>query len=151
MVATDIVLDSGPLGLVTNPRMSEQGIACLYWVQQSLAAGRRIVVPEIADYEVRRELLRANRHAGLARLDALVRQVDYLPITTSAMKLAAQLWAHARQQGRPTTDDRALDGDVILAAQVRTSDFPQAVVATTNVRHLSQFVLAALWIELVVK
>lgn len=151
MVAGEIVLDSGPLGLVTNPRASEQSTACFRWVQQLLAAGRRIIVPEIADYEVRRELLRLERHAGLARLDILVRQVDYLPITTSAMRLAAQLWARTRQQGRPTADNRALDGDVILAAQVLKSEFPQAVVATANIRHIALFVPAAPWTDLAVK
>ena len=148
MVISEIVLDSGPLGLVTNPRLTEQSTACLRWVQQSLAAGVRIIVPEIVDYEIRRELLRVERHAGLARLDVLVRQVDYLPITTSAMRLAAQLWARTRRQGRPTADSRALDGDVILAAQVLTSEFPQAVVATANIRHIALFVPAAPWTTL---
>lgn len=120
-------------------------------MQQALAAGGRIVVPEIADYEVRRELLRGERFAGIARLDALLRDVEYLPIITSSMKLAAQLWARTRQQGKPTADDRSLDGDVILAAQVLTSGFPHAVVATTNVKHLSLFVAAAPWTDVVVK
>ena len=148
MVAAAIVLDAGPLGLVTNPRRSEQSIACLRWVQAALALGHRVIVPEIADYEVRRELLRAERHAGLARLDALTRDLEYLPITTAAMRSAAQLWARTRQQGRPTADDRALDGDMILAAQVLTSEFQDVVVATTNVAHLALFVQAALWTDL---
>ena len=105
-------------------------------------------MPEIADYEVRRELLRAERHAGVARLNALAQELDYLPITTAAMHLAAQLWARTRQQGKPTADDRALDGDVILAAQLLTSRYPEAVVATTNVGHLSLFVQAAVWTDL---
>ena len=56
-------------------------------------------MPEIADYEVRRELLRANKREGLARLDALVGLLEYLPITTAAMRQAALFWAQARQQG----------------------------------------------------
>jgi predicted nucleic acid-binding protein len=128
--------------------MSEQSTACLRWVQKSLAMGSRIVVPEIADYEVRRELLRAGRQAGLTRLDELTRALDYLPITTEAMKLAAELWARTRQQGKPTADNRALDGDVILAAQVLTAKFSAAIVATTNVGHLSLFVPAALWTDI---
>ena len=46
-------------------------------------------MPEIADYEVRRELLRANKVSGLTRLDALARLLEYLPISTAAMRQAA--------------------------------------------------------------
>ena len=106
------------------------------------------MVPEIADYEVRRELIRARRTAGIARLDALIDQVEFLAITTSAMRRAAMFWAEARQQGRPTAADPALDGDVILAAQAATLDRARVIVATTNVRHLSRFVPAKLWAEI---
>ena len=94
--------------------------------------------------ELRRELLRAEKVAGLRRLDALVEALDYLPITTAAMRQAAVFWAEARRQGRPTADDKALDGDVILAAQAvlaKTED-GVAIVATENVGHLSRFVTA---------
>lgn len=148
MVRQTIVLDSGPLGLVTNPRMSPQATACLRWVQMLLSSGRSVIVPEIADYEIRRELLRAEKIAGLARLDILILQLGYLPITTQSMRVAAQLWAETRQQGKPTADDRALDGDVILAAQLIVAGFPNAVVATTNIGHLARFVNAALWSDI---
>ena len=52
-----------------------------------------------ADYEVRRELLRARKAEGLARLDALEEALEYLPLTSAAMRRAAELWAEARQQG----------------------------------------------------
>jgi hypothetical protein len=58
-----------------------------------VARGRRVIVPEIADYEVRRELLRANRVSGLARLDGLARLLEYLPLTTAAMRQAVVFWA----------------------------------------------------------
>jgi hypothetical protein len=44
--------------------------------------GVDIVIPEIADYEVRRELLRAGKDRGLARLDALKAMLGYASITT---------------------------------------------------------------------
>lgn len=140
-----VLLDAGPLGLVTNPKRSPQSIACAQWLQVSVTAGARVIVPEIADYEVRRELLRAKKAKGLARLDALIDLLEYLPLTTAAMRQAAAFWAQARQQGQPTAGDEALDGDVILAAQAVALGAPDVVIATTNIGHLARFAPAALW------
>lgn len=123
-------------------------LQCARWLQELSSNGVRIVVPEIADYELRRELLRANKTNGLSRLDALIDLAEYLPITTAAMRQAAQFWAQARQQGQPTAVDAALDGDVILAAQAITLELPNVVIATTNVGHLSRFAPAEVWQEI---
>ncbi len=143
-----VLLDTGPLGLVTNPRRSPPSVACAQWLQALVAHGIRMIVPEIADDEVRRELLRAKKERGLARLDALASRLEYLPLTTAAIRQAAVFWAQARQQGQPTADDKALDGDVILAAQAMTLEVADVVIATTNVGHLSRFAPAAPWPEL---
>ncbi len=140
-----IILDTGPLGLVTNPKLSAESNACAQWLQTHVTAGNRVIIPEIADYEVRRELLRANKIKGIARLDDLSRFLEYLPITTIAMRQAAQFWAQARQQGQPTAGDKTIDGDMILVAQAMTLAVPNVVIATTNVGHLSRFVAAELW------
>jgi predicted nucleic acid-binding protein len=140
-----VVLDSGPIGLVTNPKLSAESVACAQWLQTHITSGSRIIIPEIADYEIRRELLRVNKTKGIARLDALAKALEYLPITTAAMRQAAQLWAQARQQGQPTAGDRTIDGDMILVAQAITLAIPDVVVATTNVGHLSRFTAAELW------
>ncbi len=144
-----VLLDAGPLGLVTNPKRSPASVACAQWLQALVTHGARTIVPEIADYEVRRELLRANKVKGLKRLDALVAHLEYLPLTTEAMRMAADFWAQARQQGAPTADDKALDGDVILAAQAGTLGSRNVVIATTNVGHLSRFTPAALWPDII--
>lgn len=102
-------------------------------------------MPEIADYEVRCQLLRANKVSGLTRFDALARLLDYLPLTTAAMRQAAVFWAQARQQGQPTANDKALDGDVIPAVQAPTLGATDVVIATTNVGHVSRFAPAAFW------
>lgn len=148
MVSHVVLLDTGPLGLVTNPKRSPRSIACAQWLQTLVARGLRVIVPEIADYEVRRELLRAKKERGLARLDALASRLEYLPLTTAAIRQAAVFWAQARQQEQPTADDKALDGDVILAAQAMTLGVADVVIATTNVGHLSRFAPAVLWPEL---
>ncbi|HVJ82132.1 MAG TPA: PIN domain-containing protein [Planctomycetia bacterium] len=149
MVIKDpVLLDAGPLGLFANPRNTERTLAGRAWLAAMVAAGRRVLVPEIADYEVRRELIRARRVRGLANLDQLARQLEYLPLSTATMRKAAELWAEARRQGQPTADDRALDCDVILAAQALTMDVPGALIATTNPEHINRFVTASRWEEI---
>lgn len=148
MVSNVVLLDAGPLGLVTNPKRSGKSVDCAQWLQSLVSAGVRVLIPEIADYEIRRELLRANKGAGLAQLDALEDAVEYLPINTTAMRLAAQLWAQARQQGRPTASDESIDADMVLIGQGMALGEPQFVIATTNVGHLGRFASAALWTDI---
>ena len=140
-----VFLDAGPIGLVTNPKLSPESTLCTRWLQTLITSNIRVIIPEIADYEVRRELLRANKVRGIARLDELANLVEYLPITTAAMRQAAMFWAQARQQGQPTAGDKTIDSDMILAAQATTLDVVDVVIATTNVGHLSRFAPADLW------
>lgn len=140
-----ILLDAGPLGLVTNPKLSAESTACAQWLQMHITSGSRPMIPEITDYEVRRELLRANKTKGVARLDALVDLIEYLPLTTTAMRQAAIFWAQARQKGQPTAGDKTIDGDMILAAQAVTLEASEVIIATTNASHLSRFSVAELW------
>jgi predicted nucleic acid-binding protein len=109
-----------------------------------------VTVSEIADYEVRRELLRADKLRCLARLDLLQQTLSYLAISTRAMLTAAELWASARKRGRQSADDTALDADMILAAQgvLLVADGHDVVIATSNVRHLSLFAPAKPWREI---
>jgi predicted nucleic acid-binding protein len=109
-----ILLDTGPLGLITHPQKNPEIKA---WLQKLVLKEVLVRVPEIADYELRREPLRARKTRGIQRLDALKASIGYLPITTDVMLRAAELWAQARQQGQPTADNRALDGNIILVAQ----------------------------------
>ncbi len=142
---TDMVLlDAGPLGKIAHPNATPD---VRDWLQNLLVQGVHIIIPEIADYEVRRELLRAGKTASVARLDELKSTLEYLPLTTEMMLRAAAFWAQARQQGQATADPKALDGDVILAAQATIAGSAAAsyVVATTNLDHLAQFTNAQLW------
>ena len=148
MVSRAILLDAGPLGLVTNPKRSPTSTACAQWLQSHITARSRIIIPEIADYEVRRELIRAGKSAGVAQLDALAGLLEYLPLTTATMRQAATFWAQARQQGQPTAGDRTIDADMILAAQAAVLGVPDAIIATTNVGHLDRFTRAGLWQEI---
>lgn len=138
-----ILLDSGPPGLLTAPP-GKPGPAtdCSRWLAARLAAGDKVLVPEIADHETRRELVRAGKAKGVGRLDALAAAVGDLPLATAVMRRAADLWATARQTGRPTAADDTIDADMILCAQALAVG---AVIATTNVGHLSRFAPAAHW------
>lgn len=142
-----ILLDSGPLGMVTNPKAKGLPLACQQWLKTLLKRGERFAIPEIADYEVRRELLRANLLKSVHRLDHLTQTLEYIPIQTDTMLLAASLWAEVRKMGQPTADAKALDGDVILAAQAQllANEMTTVIIATTNVGHLSRFATALSW------
>jgi predicted nucleic acid-binding protein len=142
-----VFLDSGPLGLLTNPRGRAKPDQCRQWVKDLAAAGVRVFVLEIADYEVRRKLIHIRATAGIRRLNQVKATLDYAPLTTDVMLLAADLWAAARSAGLPTAAPEALDGDCILAAQALMAAGPAdtVTVATDNVAHMSRFVDARLW------
>ncbi|MFI5457342.1 MAG: nucleic acid-binding protein [Isosphaerales bacterium] len=144
-----VLLDSGPLGHACQRRGTALGDQCRLWLDGLLARGVDIIVPEIADYEVRRELIRIKASGSLRRLDALVTagQLTFAPITTSEWRQAALFWADARQRGVPTASPDALDADVLLAACAATIGQPgdQLVVATLNVGHLARYCDARLW------
>ncbi len=151
-----VILDETPLSLLTQKQGHPQGDVCKAWYLALEAAGSRFYVPEIADFEIRRELLRVavktGSTASVGRLDIFIAaEADrYLPLTTPAVRLAAALWAQVRNQGRTTAPPEALDGDALIAAQANLFNsaafgLSATVVATANVGHLSALTNAALW------
>ena len=142
------MLDEGPLSLITHPKGGDDAAEAKAWMRRLREAGVAVRVPEIADYEIRRELIRASKTRSVERLNRFGEEAGFLPITTEVMRMAAGIWAEARNQGQPTAPDPALDADVILAAQARLAG-DGAVVATTNPGHLSRFVAAEFWRDIV--
>jgi hypothetical protein len=146
---THIILDSTPLGLLFTKPGQRQGDQCRSWLKRHVVAGRRFVVPEVVDYELRRELLRLGDAAAVAHLDQFIAAESdrYIALTTRAVRLAAEMWAQSRRHGIPTAHPHALDIDVILSAQVLARGYAPAdfIVATSNVGHLSRFVPCAPW------
>jgi hypothetical protein len=53
-----ILLDSGPLGLIVRAPSKPQVVRCLAWLKAISATRAAVFIPEIAHYEVRRELIR---------------------------------------------------------------------------------------------
>src|SRR4051812_10311618 len=123
-----VFLDTGVLGMISNPKGKPRNGECRQWARELVSAGVWVFVPEICDYEERRKLTHNGATSGLIRLDRLKDWLDYAPITTDVMHLAANLWAQARSQGMPTSGPRALDADSILAAQALLAAGPGDVV-----------------------
>jgi hypothetical protein len=148
-----VLLDSGPLSeACRNPR-HRLALQCNQWLDYLHTRGVLVAVPEITDYEVRRELTRVAATASLKRLYALVTAgglID-MPVTTMEWRQAALFWADARRQGIPTAHPHALDADVILAACAATVGQPgdTVIVGTTNTIHLARFCDARLWTTIV--
>ena len=145
-------VDTGPLGVVTQKKGHTDGEACRQRVFDLEQAGIIVLVPEIADYELRRELIRSGNTAGIQRLNDFVdRQERLVPLNTATVREAARLWAEVRNAGLTTAPPLALDGDVILAAQVLQFctlyqlPLESIVVASVNVRHIARFVPSQMW------
>ena len=151
-MALTIVLDTSPLSTVTKRQGVAEADACRQWVADCRRAGHQVIAPAIAYYEVARELERMGNTTGIARLDAFCAVPGcYLPFSDVALRLAVKLWAQARNAGTPPADPKELDCDVLIAAQALTLGVPPSdlILATMNLGHLSQFVPADLWTNIV--
>jgi predicted nucleic acid-binding protein len=140
-----LLLDTGPAGKIAHPKADP---ALTQWIRTRLSDGDTIVLPEIVDYELRRNFIlelrrgQAQFQESIRRLDELRQAFRFLPISSNAMLRAAELWAYGRSIGKPAADKKALDGDVILAAQALEVD---GLIVTDNPRHLSLFVSVLDW------
>ena len=145
-----ILLDTGPLGLITHPLGSPESDACNQRMRSQLTTGIHVLVAGIADYELRREMLLNRNTNGIIRLNNLNATIGFDPITTAVMNQAAIFWSQARRMGNPTASDAALDGDMILSAHASliTGRGHKLTVATTNVKHLDLFCDACLWTDI---
>ncbi len=137
-----IVLDTSVLGVLVHPN-TKPNKPIAEWFVFHLSRGREFILPEISDYELRRELIRAKLNESISKLDELKSTIKYMPITTSIMLKSAELWAYVRNTlGKPMAHDKALDGDIILAAQAIEA---RGIVATTNLAHLQLITKAENW------
>jgi toxin FitB len=146
-----LLLDTGILGSLCHPNRKESR-PIVEWLEAILVSPNnvRIILPELADYELRRKLLHLIRKGqasakSIGRLDDLGRVLDFLPLDSETLRHAAELWAEARSLGKPTAAEHALDGDVILAAQALAVS---GTVVTRNRKHLSRFVTAKDYTEI---
>lgn len=146
-------LDTGILGLVSSPSKTGEAKECKQWLYHLLSRSAYLVTSDICDYEVRRTLILVSitkpKIQGIENLDALNQVIDFLPLTKSLMKEAAQLWAAARSQRIQTAENKNIDTDIIISAQWKLlkAEYPgqYIVIATTNVKHLKRFTEAQEW------
>jgi len=113
-----ILLDTGPLGILCNPHAGADTVACHRWTKEMARLGATIYIPEICDYELRRELLRTGLSRSVHRLNELRTEYKYECITTELMLRAAQ-------------------ANILIDAGINV------VIATENATHLSRFAPAA--------
>lgn len=137
-----LLLDTGPLGKIAHPRPNPE---LFVWLVRMLKGRVEVIIPEITDFELRRNLLLEGLLESVRRLDDLKAVFTYLPLSTRVMLRAAELWAEARKRGKGTADPKELDVDVILAAQAHEVG---GIVVTENVGHLALFVEAKEWQEI---
>lgn len=138
-----LMLDTGVLGAICHPRKHAD---VKLWFRGILRVrGHDVFLPEVADFELRRELFRLGATASLRELDDLPSEVLYVPIDTAMMRDAAALWASMWKTGKPLGTADALAADVILAAQARAVD---ALMVTDNPSHLGRMVAVAAWKDL---
>ncbi|MEH2373471.1 type II toxin-antitoxin system VapC family toxin [Nostoc sp.] len=132
-----VLLDTHPLSQVTHPKVNPK---VQQWLRSLGKFETVIRVPEIADYELRRELLRQGKQKSIDHLNKLSK-ICLIPLTPETMQKAAELWAWVRNQGKPTASNDSLDGDVILASQaiLQLKSFDQVIVMTINLKHISRF------------
>ncbi len=144
-----IILDAGPIGLLCRRSGHDEGDRCRSWAALLHRSGAWVGLPEIAVYEVRRELHRIGASASLHRIREMIGRFFYIPIDTAAMEHAAVLWAELRRRGIPTASPDSLDADCILAAQAigASGRNDMLTIATTNPGHLNRFpnIDARLW------
>lgn len=135
-----LLLDTAVLGQVCHPRKYAD---VRIWMARAVLE-HDVLISEIADYELRRELLRIESNHSVARLDELTRELTYIPMATATWRAAARLWATLRRAGKVTAPPAALDADVLIAAQALAEG---ATVVTPNLRHFGGIVSALPWTD----
>ncbi|MBD2607367.1 hypothetical protein H6G81_23265 [Scytonema hofmannii FACHB-248] len=132
-----VLLDANPLSQVTHPKIKPEVIN---WMQSLRENNIALKSPEISVYEVRRELIRLNNNKSIERLNQFI-SYSLIPINSETFVQAAIFWAEVRNQGKPTSDNKSLDCDAILAAQAlqQFEYYDKVTVITTNVKHIERF------------
>jgi|SRR6185312_763361 len=135
-----LLLDSSVLAKVVRPDLEDNKSISATIHHLAGDSNFEICVPEIIDYELRRKLLHLTQRPHNPRKwaqDALILldrwgDLNYAPLTTETMRLAAKIWAQTRGKGELRGPEASLDVDAILAAQATQTG---GSIITTNEKH----------------
>ena len=140
------LLDTNIISRLLHPKHPNNKDIGEWFVHFLNKDGKKIYLPEIVAYEVRRGLwvkkLKDANSKSLERFEAFSKHLNYLPINSIVFKIAEELWAKSRVNGYPTASNDSLDSDVLLAAQAIEIG---ASVITENIKHLKNYVKAYHW------
>jgi predicted nucleic acid-binding protein len=115
------------------------------WLRSLLLRGAdapELLVSVLADYELRRALLRRGAHASLAQLDSVVRSASYVPVTAEVGRRAADISAGLS----PELRRRVSDVDILIAAQAQIEN--AILVTSDRALHDVPGVVAKDWTEI---
>ena len=152
-----VILDSNILTLLVTPldeklsedeKLTKEIHQCTKWFERLLSKGARIIVSDICDYEVRRELIRI-KSKSVQELDNLRDLIEFKPVTFAVLEKAAELWAEARYQSQSNKIKENIDVDCILAAQwcLLKEQYPgrKVIIATKNIKDFQRVTDCDVW------
>lgn len=133
-----ILLDTEVLGKICHKNLERDLVKVLQYLEREKIGLR---VPEICDYELRRNLLLENLAKSIRRLNKFRKTDRLFFFDTNTMIIAAEIWSVIRKQGNPTENKDSLDGDVILAAQAYQlkAYYEEIIILTTNAKDIAKF------------
>ena len=149
-----ILIDSGILGILSNPNESEVNTKCEEWLYNKITKGCTVVTSQICKYEVKRSLILCQKKnslqaEGLEKLADLEKLIDFIPMTEEDIDIACQLWADSIIVGIQVAPQQDINFDLIICSQwqrLKTeSPGREITIATHNIRHLKRFAHAELW------
>lgn len=139
------LIDSGPLGDIIKPHPSADVVRWVHFVKENKIALR---VPEIIDYELRRELIlqglkgNSDSYKSIGNLNKYRRTKRFIPLEPSVtLTDACDIWANLRNNNQGTADIKNIDVDVILVTQALSmkKDFEEIIVITGNLSDIRRF------------